>query len=42
MRYNTHEGILNPFFLVSGPEDRDWLALLSATFDDLRNSKATL
>jgi 3'(2'), 5'-bisphosphate nucleotidase len=42
LRYNTHEGILNPFFLVSGPEDRDWLALLSATFDDLRNSKATL
>jgi 3'(2'), 5'-bisphosphate nucleotidase len=28
LRYNTHEGILNPFFVVSGPEDRDWLALL--------------
>ena len=42
LRYNMHEGILNPFFLVSGPEDRDWLALLSATFDDLRNNKAVL
>lgn len=40
LRYNMHEGILNPYFLVSGPEDRDWLALLSATFDDLRNPKA--
>ena len=28
LRYNTHEGILNPFFLVSGPEDHDWLAML--------------
>ncbi|MBS0577944.1 MAG: 3'(2'),5'-bisphosphate nucleotidase CysQ [Proteobacteria bacterium] len=28
LRYNTHEGILNPFFVVSGPEDHDWLALL--------------
>ena len=27
LRYNTGEGILNPFFLVSGPEDHDWLAL---------------
>jgi 3'(2'), 5'-bisphosphate nucleotidase len=42
LRYNMHEGILNPFFLVSGPEDHDWLALLSATYDDLRNSKAGL
>jgi 3'(2'), 5'-bisphosphate nucleotidase len=40
LRYNMHEGILNPFFLVSGPEDRNWLALLSASFDDLRNPKA--
>jgi 3'(2'), 5'-bisphosphate nucleotidase len=37
LRYNMHEGILNPYFLVSGPEDRDWLSLLSASFDDLRN-----
>jgi 3'(2'), 5'-bisphosphate nucleotidase len=42
LRYNMHDGILNPFFLVSGPEDRDWLALLSASFDDLRNPKAVL
>ena len=28
LRYNTHEGILNPFFVASGPEDHDWLALL--------------
>jgi 3'(2'), 5'-bisphosphate nucleotidase len=42
LRYNMHEGILNPYFLVSGPEDRDWLALLSASFDDLRNPKAML
>ncbi|HEY2809140.1 MAG TPA: 3'(2'),5'-bisphosphate nucleotidase CysQ [Steroidobacteraceae bacterium] len=28
LRYNTHEGILNPFFVVSGPEDRAWLELL--------------
>jgi 3'(2'), 5'-bisphosphate nucleotidase len=42
LRYNMHEGILNPFFLVSGPEDHDWLALLSATYDDLRNSTARL
>jgi 3'(2'), 5'-bisphosphate nucleotidase len=28
LRYNMHEGILNPFFVVSGPADHDWLELL--------------
>ena len=28
LRYNTRESLLNPSFLVSGPGDRDWLALL--------------
>jgi 3'(2'), 5'-bisphosphate nucleotidase len=28
LEYNTRETLLNPFFLASGPEDRDWLALL--------------
>ena len=28
MKYNTKEDILNPFFLVAGAGDRDWLALL--------------
>ena len=27
-KYNTKEEILNPFFFVVGPTDRDWLALL--------------
>lgn len=28
MKYNTKEDILNPHFFVTGPADRDWLALL--------------
>jgi 3'(2'), 5'-bisphosphate nucleotidase len=28
LRYNTREELLNPFFVVSGPQDQDWLALL--------------
>jgi 3'(2'), 5'-bisphosphate nucleotidase len=28
LRYNTREELLNPFFVVSGPKDQDWLALL--------------
>ncbi|MBV8877419.1 MAG: 3'(2'),5'-bisphosphate nucleotidase CysQ [Gammaproteobacteria bacterium] len=28
LQYNTRETLLNPFFVASGPEDRDWLALL--------------
>jgi 3'(2'), 5'-bisphosphate nucleotidase len=28
LRYNTRAEVLNPFFLVSGPADHDWLALL--------------
>jgi 3'(2'), 5'-bisphosphate nucleotidase len=28
LEYNTRETLLNPFFVASGPEDRDWLALL--------------
>lgn len=28
MRYNGKENILNPHFLVTGPTDQDWLALL--------------
>lgn len=28
MKYNTKEEILNPFFFVVGPTNRDWLALL--------------
>ena len=28
LRYNTRAEVLNPFFLVSGPSDHDWLALL--------------
>lgn len=28
MKYNAKEDILNPFFFVIGPSDRDWLALL--------------
>ena len=28
MKYNAKEDILNPFFFVMGPTDRDWLALL--------------
>jgi len=31
MNYNTKEEILNPFFLVIGAADRDWLALLPDT-----------
>lgn len=29
LRYNTRAEVLNPFFVVSGPADRDWLALLA-------------
>lgn len=28
LRYNTRAELLNPFFMVSGPADHDWLALL--------------
>jgi len=28
LHYNTRESLLNPFFVASGPSDRDWLALL--------------
>jgi 3'(2'), 5'-bisphosphate nucleotidase len=28
LRYNTRDSLLNPFFLVAGPADRDWLAIL--------------
>jgi 3'(2'), 5'-bisphosphate nucleotidase len=28
LRYNTRAELLNPFFIVSGPADHDWLALL--------------
>jgi 3'(2'), 5'-bisphosphate nucleotidase len=28
LRYNTRAELLNPFFLVCGPTDHDWLALL--------------
>lgn len=28
LRYNTRDGLLNPFFVAFGPRDRDWLALL--------------
>lgn len=28
MKYNAKEDILNPYFFVTGPADRDWLALL--------------
>lgn len=28
LRYNTGEKLLNPYFVVFGPDDRDWLALL--------------
>jgi len=28
LRYNTRAELLNPFFLVAGPTDHDWLALL--------------
>ncbi|HUA89799.1 MAG TPA: 3'(2'),5'-bisphosphate nucleotidase CysQ [Steroidobacteraceae bacterium] len=28
LRYNTGESLLNPFFVVYGPADRDWLGLL--------------
>jgi hypothetical protein len=31
MNYNTKDEILNPFFLVIGAADRDWLALLPDT-----------
>ena len=30
MRYNTKDDILNPYFLVIGPSDRDWLGSLPA------------
>jgi 3'(2'), 5'-bisphosphate nucleotidase len=26
LSYNTKEDILNPFFLVIGPQDNDWLS----------------
>jgi 3'(2'), 5'-bisphosphate nucleotidase len=28
LAYNRREGLLNPFFVAFGPDDRDWLALL--------------
>jgi 3'(2'), 5'-bisphosphate nucleotidase len=28
LRYNSREELLNPFFVVAGPQDHDWLALL--------------
>jgi len=28
MKYNAKADILNPYFLVTGPADRDWLAPL--------------
>ncbi len=28
LRYNSREALLNPFFVVCGPQDHDWLALL--------------
>jgi 3'(2'), 5'-bisphosphate nucleotidase len=28
LQYNTHDGFLNPSFVVFGPADRDWLELL--------------
>ncbi len=31
MKYNEKEDILNPYFLVTGARDRDWLALLPDT-----------
>ena len=31
LAYNAKEDILNPHFLVRGPDDRDWLALLAET-----------
>ena len=30
LAYNAKEDILNPYFLVRGPDDRDWLELLAA------------
>ena len=30
LNYNGKEDILNPHFLVAGPQDRDWLSLLAA------------
>jgi 3'(2'), 5'-bisphosphate nucleotidase len=29
--YNAKKDILNPYFLVVGPRDHDWLGMLSAT-----------
>jgi 3'(2'), 5'-bisphosphate nucleotidase len=29
LSYNKKEDILNPWFLVAGPRDHDWLALLA-------------
>jgi 3'(2'), 5'-bisphosphate nucleotidase len=29
LSYNQKEDILNPYFVVTGPEDHDWLALLA-------------
>lgn len=28
LQYNSREALLNPYFVASGPADRDWLALL--------------
>jgi 3'-phosphoadenosine 5'-phosphosulfate (PAPS) 3'-phosphatase len=28
--YNAKEDILNPHFLVRGPTDQDWLAIIAA------------
>lgn len=30
LAYNAKEDILNPYFLVRGPDDRDWLEILAA------------
>jgi 3'(2'), 5'-bisphosphate nucleotidase len=31
LSYNSKSDILNPHFLVVGPQDRDWLGMLSGT-----------
>jgi len=30
LMYNAKEEILNPHFLVAGPQDYDWLGILSS------------
>ena len=34
LQYNTRAGFLNPHFLVFGPADRDWLALLACAAEN--------